>query len=1222
MKKFICILIILLSLQGICPAGEQFHFIHYNKERSGLCYDGIRTMLQDSHGYLWVGTHNGLSCFDGRQFSSFGRRDFGTGSDYICALCEDADGRLWIGTDEGVVIYNHKDRTFTPMSGECPSSRVFSIVTDSRGTVWAGTRSDGLWRMDPSVSRCERISQRNQEGEAIDNIYRIASDRNGNLYFCSYCDNLYCRSGEGDIHALCADYFRHDDIEGIACGPAGSSMLYVASKRSGLCAVNTENGSVDVLLTLPSDQRPVNLTYKGRFLYLCTTGGLFRYDLVTSEVDHAVSSASDPFSLSDNFVTDAYIDSKGGLWVATAYEGLNFSSPVMNRFSRYYRTSDGASLTGASISGFAQSSDGTVWIATENRGLLRFDPDTESLESVTDARLPRTIMAICIDGDNLWLGYHDGLCRFNLNTSAVRNFTDIINPGTSLSGVSARGNGDMPQGYDNRVVSIYRSNEIEPRLYVSTTVGVAQLDPDTDSFRLVEGLEGVTVEDMKIDASGLLWLASYSQGLYVYDLASRCVKNHFVSTEDKSGIPEMLSCVCIDGNGSPWIVSFNGGVFHFNSETSVFEPYNRSTVEGIETDIMLAASFDFRNRLWIASDDGLILFEPSASRAVTFDYSEGLLDSQFKKSSIRLADGRIMMGNKDGFILYDPSVLDGSGNMFQVDDDRRYMRLRKAYSVAAFCMIALIALVFILLMFFHQRALKRQKKLHQESEQAMMDELYHEKMAFFASVIHEIKTPLTLIRTPLQNLMASAGIEGDGREDLELIGNSTDYLDRLVKELLDFITVEEHGYVLDFRNIDLIERVGFICSNYLESARSRNLAFSFDHEDETLVCAIDAKMLLKIVNNLLHNALKYAESYIKVDLRRDGDEVVITVMNDGDIIPPDRRESIFKPFVHYDANEEASQSFGIGLPLALKLAQLHGGSLELSDSTEYTGFVVRLPYRLVDEMQEDTAEAEEVKLQNVNQPIILIVEDNGDLLHYLKRKLSGDYIVLGAQTGEKALEKLGKHKVDLLITDIGLPAMDGAELCSRVNASPDTAHLPIIVLSAISDVRTKIRCMEAGASMYIEKPFSLDYLQTCISSVLEKRKSIKSAYAGDDSMISRLRLELPDRDDDFIRRLDQVIDEHISEPDFTNRQIEEALFVSRSSLARKIKVLLGTTPNDYIRSRRLELAAKMLSRGGVRVSEVCYAVGFNSPSYFAKCFKDKYGKLPAEYSKDAEKGKL
>ena len=188
--------------------------------------------------------------------------------------------------------------------------------------------------------------------------------------------------------------------------------------------------------------------------------------------------------------------------------------------------------------------------------------------------------------------------------------------------------------------------------------------------------------------------------------------------------------------------------------------------------------------------------------------------------------------------------------------------------------------------------------------------------------------------------------------------------------------------------------------------------------------------------------------------------------------------------------------------------------------------------------------------------------------------------------------------------------MSGVELCRKVSQDKRLSHIPIIVISAISSVETKIKCMENGATMYIEKPFSQDYLEACIKGVLDKRRVQKEAWRGAPLVPN---VDLPSRDEDFIMRLDALIAQNIGDSAFTNKQIEEALFISRSSLNRKVKELLGTTPNDYVQKKRLAAAAQMLQAGKVRINEVAYAVGFNSPSYFAKCFKREFGMLPAEY---------
>ena len=219
-------------------------------------------------------------------------------------------------------------------------------------------------------------------------------------------------------------------------------------------------------------------------------------------------------------------------------------------------------------------------------------------------------------------------------------------------------------------------------------------------------------------------------------------------------------------------------------------------------------------------------------------------------------------------------------------------------------------------------------------------------------------------------------------------------------------------------------------------------------------------------------------------------------------------------------------------------------------------------------------------------------------------------------TAERALELLRQQEADLILSDIALNGMSGLELCKRVCADFETSHIPVILLSALSSTRSKVVGMECGASLYIEKPFNMEYLQACIRNILDKRSAMKNAFRSKVMPLAAHLYNLPHSDEEFLSRLDAIILANISDPSFSNEQLAEAFFLSKSTLNRKIKGLLDTTPNDYIRTKRLIVAAQMLTENHCRINEVCYSVGFNTPSYFAKCFKKFYGILPAEYMKE------
>lgn len=1292
-------LLLLCDMAFLSPANTNYQFIHFNKAENDLSYDGVKTMIQDSRGFVWIGTYRGLSRYDGTRFRNYTRYDWGIDSDSIISLAEDGNGNIWIGTEDGIVTYDYLTDSFIVSDApESPKDRVYCISRGLDQEMWIASR-DGLYMAKTDGPKFEHISLDIAGIQAAPLVYKVLAGLDGRVYFSIYCDNLYVLDNvSGEIYPLVSDYFKDDDIEGLALSEDNPNLLYVASKRHGLCSVNLHTFETKAHIIIPGDRRPMSVSCSGHFVWFSTSGGVYRYNPANEEITHISHNPEDPFSISDNAANCCVMDSAGGLWVSTENGGVNYSSAAMLNFKRIFSLDNGESLRGVYVKSIAQDSDGTVWIGTERMGLLCFCPETGSIDRYRDGDgLPNDINALCAENDILWIGSHGGIFRLDAHSSSIKSYNNIFEPKANS---------------DNRVVSIFLSNGGD--LYVGTNLGVSLYDRLADCFVKIDVLEGITVEHMGQDVSGNIWMATYSQGVYVYNPERREIIRTFSQKNDNSVIPEMTSSICIDAKGDVWVIGFSAGFFRFNKTD--FDVFSMSSIPALTTDVYYLALQDNSGQLWLSSNDGLICFNPTNGRVKRFTRYDGLLSDIFKKAGMRLRDSRIMLGCDNGLILFDPAVVGSGGPSLNTtisdiyvngnrsskfgnintkskiildhkernvkfelsspgfpshadecilcklsgyEDDWRDVTASRsvnfynipkgeytlqiatvlangtlAYthpplsitvrpsffeSALGLSLLSFLILIFALMLFYfiYKNALEAQKAKHKEAEKVMQEQLYQEKMSFFADVIHELKTPLTIIQTPLMSLMRNQDMPEEQKQDIELIGNNADYLNKLVKELLEFITVEEHGYVLDFQNIDIVERMSFICSNYYELAKARNLKLDYTPGRDSFECAVDPKALSKIANNLLHNAIKYASSFISVVLSTDADTFSITFRNDGTPIPKERRESIFSPFVHFGVGNNGEQSFGIGLPLAKKLAELHGGTLMLSDCEQYTEFILTMPIKSIEAKEcETSSRQEEGQAEYCGKPVILLVEDNPDLLTFLSRKLSPDYKVIGVPSAEKALEKMLKTKIDLLITDIGLKAMSGVELCARVNNSPEYAHIPIIVLSAISTLKTKIQCMKNGASMYIEKPFSLDYLVSCIDSVFEKRKSMKNAYSHVSDTAQTLQVDLTNRDEDFVRRLDELVTANIGDPNFTNKQIEEYLYVSHSSLNRKMKALLKTTANDYIRTKRLALAAQMISRGGVRISEVCYAVGFNSPSYFAKCFKAAYGMSPAEFAKE------
>ncbi len=379
---------------------------------------------------------------------------------------------------------------------------------------------------------------------------------------------------------------------------------------------------------------------------------------------------------------------------------------------------------------------------------------------------------------------------------------------------------------------------------------------------------------------------------------------------------------------------------------------------------------------------------------------------------------------------------------------------------------------------------------------------------------------------------------------------------------------------------------------------------------------------------MLTNAVKYSDTYIQIKLYVKDEEFIFSVCNDGPVIPEEMREEIFKPFIQYKEGVLNSVSgTGIGLALARSLAELHKGELCMDNSLENNCFLLVLPLR---QQQTVTMEWKELNAkenyveENKNEAIkkdkkqthytLLVVEDNLEMQQFIVKQLSLDYKVLTARTGLEALKVMEEQTVNLVVSDIMMPEMDGMELCKHLKSNLDYSHIPIILLTARATLQSKIEGMKLGADIYLEKPFSVEYLKVCVSNLLSNREKLRVSFAHSPFVLAN-SIAMTKADEIFLKTLKDVVVENMQDSDFSVDDMANLLNMSRSSLNRKIKGMLDMTPNDYIRLERLKRAAELLKEGEYRINEVCYMIGFNTPSYFTKCFLKQFGVLPKDFTK-------
>lgn len=1316
MKKAVFILLSVLCLSAFAgKAQTDYPFIHINTANSGISYDGISVIYQDSRGFIWIGTFKGLNRYDGCNFKVYYKEDLGISSDFIHVISEDRKGNLWIGTDRGLVIYDYNLDSFRPLSipsdkGTVIRNKVNNIRCSDDGKVWVSVLHQGLFSYDTDNDELINYFVADDKMTLSQSIRRFVIDNNGTFWLDLYYTDFY-RSDESLVTLKEVDlgsdtgFFKSDNIEGLVVSHTANNILYAVTVKNGLCEIDVKNKTVRRLMSLPVGTVPLEMCQDlDRCLWIATTRGLYRYDIKSGEHLLFKENKNDLFSISDDYVYSIYVDNSGGVWAGTKDGGLNYSSPSRATFRKYYKAGD-VSLKNSIVSGFSLEGHDKIWITTEKSGVFTYSISDGMLYPYRKAVFKETLCAPCYDSGYLWMGTLTGLIKMDVKTGQVQRYNSFLNSASVE---------------DSRCLVTHMTDAGD--LFVGTTLGLMKYDRDEDEFLSVNGFEGKFITSIAEDSNGTLWISTYADGVFAYEPGSReSVIRQYSYPYHLS--TNKISTMFVDSQDRIWAIGFSFGFFGFDKDSDTFIRYDRAVVENLPSDVFFCGLNDAKGNIWLASDNGLVRFDPGTSDASCFTMRDGLLNGTMGYSCLQIPSGELLFGSKDGFVRFQPSAMSVSSSVpnvvisdFRIGDriilpsdgsvlsenvdmvdkivlrsnqnsfgftisntsintqadnavqcylegfDRQPHTLKNDNSIfwynvppgtytmhvratntpgiwngshkplkivverplwmSPIAVCAYVLLVFVILfvlMYTYRKKLRREEQFrHEQFEKAKEKEMIEEKMTFFANVIHEIKTPISLIKAPLHTIMTMDKPDMKKiHKELSVIDSSTEYMNTLVREMLDFISIEKHGYVLDIRSVDVLDVLKDILSGFMPAMSERGLNVNFIHSNVPVMIPADQKSLLKILNSLLDNALKYAQSKVEISLSESEESVSVVIRNDGPTIPQNIRKEIFKPFVKYDVhNSTVSQSFGIGLSLARQLMRMHGGELHLSDSDEYTEFVLKFLKNIP--VPEESPEASVPEVHDTHLPTILLVEDNKSMMSYLNENFKSDYNVLSAASVEKALRLLGANRVDVVITDIGLIGRSGIELCRRIHEDSRYFDLPVIVLSAITSVETKVKCMEYGVAMYVEKPFTMDYLSACITNVLNKEKGKESSILEAVTSMKIRRMNVGRSDEEFLNRLDKFILDNIDNPDMDSEELEKAMSVSRSTLVRRLKGIVGMTPVEYLRKKRLSMAAKMLKSQNVRIEEVCYAVGFKYPNYFSKCFKEEFGVSPADYVKNNE----
>lgn len=1298
----------------VCAQNAVHYYFRTLDVRNGLSQNTVYQIIQDKKGFMWFGTKDGLNRYDGLSFRVYKKENSGLGRNFITALYEDPQGNIWVGTDGGIFIYNPVQDSFTAFG--MPSDKgivikeyVTMIGSDEHDNLWIAVENQGLF--------CYRPDERKLLNCLYDSGFLNVTHfwKNGNTCWLSlYADNLYHTKADFTEplqpfqDADGNETFKNDIIN---CQVSGAHNCSYVASLNGLTEINHTTGKTRKLL----DTYVRSLLFRSdNELWVGTESGLYIYNLANDQVTHlTVPNQDDSYTLSDNAIYSLCCDRENGIWIGSYFGGVNYYPYQWTYFEKYYPRDDLAYF-GRRVREICESNDGTLWIGTEDKGLFHFDPESGKIEPFRHPAIFQNIHGLCLDDDDLWVGtFSGGLNRVNLRTKQVRHYSK----GDSENSMIA-----------NDAFTMCKTTTGD--LWIGTTSGLLKYNRSTDDFTRIPQLRNIFTYDIREDFNGNLWFATFSNGLFCYNVQSREWKNYLADEQDTTSLSfNKVISIHEDSKKRLWFMTLGGGFCRYNPETDDFTRYDMS--KGFPSNTFYKMVEDERGNLWLTSNHGLICFQPDTENKHVYTTANGLLSNQFNFQSGYIdKKGRIYLGSINGLIAFDPATfvensylppvvvtdfflfnkrisvdspdspleksityadeieLDADQNSFsfqvaalsyQAPEMNRleyklegfdrewytvgrnstinysnlpygsytlrirgsnsdgkwneaervlHIRIRPPFylSVWAYAVYLLLALCLLVGVILYSRRRVRQKhrlameKFEREKER----ELYTAKIDFFTNVAHEIRTPLTLIKCPLENVLASRSVSEDIRGDLETMELNTNRLLDLVNQLLDFRKTETQGFRLNFVACDVSDLLQKIYKRFKPLARERGVTLDIDVA-ENLYASVDKEGFTKIVSNLLTNAIKYSESYIRVRLWTEGEKLLLSVCNDGPVIPAEMREEIFKPFVQYKTDVvRFVPGTGIGLALARSLAELHEGSLRMDDSMENNCFLLSLPLRHAQTVTMErkgvasaeglAEEANAEPLSKLHKYTLLVVEDSPEMQAFVVKQLTSEYHILTATNGVEALKVLKEQLVNLVISDIMMPEMDGLELCEHLKSELDYSHIPIILLTAKTTLQAKIEGMKLGADVYIEKPFSVEYLKVCVANLLSNREKLYAAFAHS-PFIQTNSMAVTKADETFLKTLNELVVANMQNPDFCLDDMASLLNMSRSSLNRKIRGVLNMTPNDYIRLERLKKAAQLLKEGECKVNEVCYLVGFNTPSYFTKCFQKQFGTLPKKVGK-------
>ena len=1208
----------------------KFTSVNYrsNKPISSLL---INSIVKTEDEKFIVGTNHGLMTFDPYnntlQLTKLDLKDkYETIESSIESMLIDNNKTIWLGTSsKGLIKINSVNDNYTISNLAITKKRVLSLSLKQDGNILCGTENDGLFEVNNKKNEIEnyKFDKNIQDGIKSNSIWSTYTDDKNRVWLGYYNNGI-------DVYNENYNKFKSlRSISGYSNSLSSSSVTGVIKDDNDRLWISTTESGIDV------------------------------YNTKTREFTNLINKRNKIANGLDKLeTTSIYKDSKGNILIGTWESGFYILRKNSSRFKNIKKAN--SKLKSDKVMSFAEDSSGTIWIGTFFGGLYSYNTYNnkvthyDSSEFIEHNINTSNIRKVIVDNkDNIWVGTRAGLYRINKNEDDSFKITPFNQRFKTILG----------ENINSTIVYSLFEDELDNIWIGSLDYGLFKYDYINDKiswFNNDNGFIHESISSITQDQNGHLWISG-NKGLTKYDPYKNLFSN-FNKDDGLSSNKFNYNSVFRDNE----LLYFGGlnGVNYFNPDKIQYnEELPLVYLKDLKLSNELVSIDDLKSPLKkpLSTTDKLTLSHKQSFFSIEyvgvnytrsennqyayllegFDEKWNYVGSKTNATFTNVPAGdyvfQVKASNNDGLWNEIPTKIN-------IEILPAWWESNLAWLIY---LLTLMSISYISYKIFIERIRERRVLKFEREEHKQLEALNSKKIQFFTNISHEFRTPLTLILNPLNDIINGdfSNLSLTTKNKLEIIHKNSNRLSRLINELMDFRKLQFNKMSVNASKINLISFIEEVSSHFENEASEKNIILSVDYSEKPINVWGDPSMLEKIIFNLLSNAFKVTPTngmvsiYInnncnKINFPLIGAEnllesIEIIIEDTGAGIKKENINKIFDRF--YQVTEFDKQYYGgtgIGLEVVRNFIELHKGKIEVSSKLNIgTQFKIQLPsgnkhleirnnketvqYNSNDILQTKLT-AFESSNNKTKDKTLLIIDDNSELRSYLNNELNISYNILLAENGKIGFELANKHIPDIIITDVMMPVMDGIELCKMIKNDLRTSHIPIMMITAKGMEIDKIKGIDSGADVYLQKPFNMNVLKSHLKQLISTRKILFKKYlSGIDFSENTTSL-----DQEFILNVLNYINKNISDNNLNVENLADELLLSRSKLYRKIKALTGLTANEFIRNVRLEKSKEILENSEFSISEICYKVGFSSPSYFTKCFKLQYGVLPKEIRED------